>query len=393
LEITYIEQVGNTNEQTKTLQVVKGSNGQWSIADKPGYVTLDSATGKVTFNANTIKPNSDVTMISKAGTGNAESTNTNTYNIPNAHTVTINQIVKDFGTNVTPEDINNAVQALNKHNATIKQGTPLPVNLAGGSTTTIPVVITYDDGSTEQITETIFTKSDKRDLISAVNHLDDPISTDGKTPASITEFNNAMTNAQNEINTAMTQAEQVIQDQFASPEQVTQALNTVQAAQAKIDQAKALLQNKADNHELVQAKNDLQTSIDQQPSLDGMTQQSIDNYNAKRQAAQSEITKAQQVIDNGDATPQQIATQKQNVENALNALNQAKSDLTADTSALQQAVQQLDRTGTTTGMRPASITAYNQAMQALNPDLTQARQNANAIINKPIRTVQEVQDA
>lgn len=48
-----------------------------------------------------------------------------------------------------------------------------------------------------------------------------------------------MTNAQNEINTAKAQADQVIQDQFASPEQVTQALNTVQAAQAKIDQAKA----------------------------------------------------------------------------------------------------------------------------------------------------------
>ncbi len=323
VEITYIEQVSNTSEQTKTLQVVQGPNGQWSIADKPSYVTVDSATGKVTFNANTIKPNSDVTTIAKAGSGNAESTNTNTYNIPNAHTVTINQIVKDYGSNVTPEDINNAVQVINKQNATIKQGTPLPVNLAGGSTTTIPVVITYDDGSTEQITETIFTKSDKRDLISAVNHLDDPISTDGKTPASITQFNNAMTNAQSEINTAITQADQVIQDQFASPEQVTQALNTVQAAQAKIDQAKALLQNKADNHELVQAKNDLQASIDQQPSLDGMTQQSIDNYNAKRQAAQSEITKAQQVIDNGDATAQQIAEQKQNVDKALTALNQA----------------------------------------------------------------------
>ena len=45
---------------------------------------------------------------------NAESTNTNTYNIPNAHTVTINQIVKDYGSNVTPEDINNAVQVINK---------------------------------------------------------------------------------------------------------------------------------------------------------------------------------------------------------------------------------------------------------------------------------------
>lgn len=43
-----------------------------------------------------------------------------------------------------------------------------------------------------------------------------------------------MTNAQSEINTAITQADQVIQDQFASPEQVTQALNTVQAAQAKL---------------------------------------------------------------------------------------------------------------------------------------------------------------
>ena len=393
LDITYIENVGNTNEQTKTLQVVKGSNGQWTIANKPSYVSVDSATGKVTFDANTIKPNSDITMISKAGSGNSESTNTNTYNIPNAHSVTINQIVKDYGSNVTPEDINNAVQVLNKRNATIKTGTPLPVNLAGGSTTSIPVVITYDDGSTEQITETIFTKADKRELISAKNHLDDPISTDGKTPASITQFNNAMTNAQNEINTAKAQADQVIQDQFASPEQVTQALNTVQAAQAKIDQAKALLQNKADNHELVQAKNDLQSSIDQQPSLDGMTQQSIDNYNAKRQAAQSEITKAQQVIDNGDATAQQIAEQKQNVDNALAELNKAKAGLTADTEALQQAAQLLNRTGTTSGMRPASITAYNQAMQTLKPDLTQARQNADAIINKPIRTVQEVQDA
>lgn len=43
-----------------------------------------------------------------------------------------------------------------------------------------------------------------------------------------------MTNAQNEINTEKAQADQVIQDQFASPEQVTQALNTVQAAQAKL---------------------------------------------------------------------------------------------------------------------------------------------------------------
>ena len=37
-----------------------------------------------------------------------------------------------------------------------------------------------------------------------------------------------------------------------------------------------------------------------------MTQQSIDNYNAKKREAESEITAAQRVID-GDATAQQIS--------------------------------------------------------------------------------------
>ena len=60
---------------------------------------------------------------------------------------------------------------------------------------------------------------------------------------------------------------------------VSAALTKVQAAQTKIDQAKALLQDKADNSELVTAKNNLQAAVDQVPSTDGMTQQSIDNYN------------------------------------------------------------------------------------------------------------------
>ena len=56
----------------------------------------------------------------------------------------------------------------------------MPTNLAGGSTTTIPVTVTYNDGSTEEVQESIFTKADKRELITAKNHLDDPVSTDGK---------------------------------------------------------------------------------------------------------------------------------------------------------------------------------------------------------------------
>ncbi|MQJ50633.1 hypothetical protein EI064_26925, partial [Escherichia coli] len=102
------------------------------------------------------------------------------------------------------------------------------------------------------------------------------------------------------------------------------ALIKVSAAQIKIDQAKALLHNKEDNSELVTSKNNLQSSVNQVPSTAGMTQQSIDNYNAKKREAETEITAAQRVIDNGDATAQQISDEKHLVDNALTALNQAK---------------------------------------------------------------------
>ncbi|HHE1327939.1 TPA: hyperosmolarity resistance protein Ebh, partial [Staphylococcus aureus] len=393
MDIVYTEKVGNGAEHSKTINVVRGQNNQWTIANKPDYVTLDAQTGKVTFNANTIKPNSSITITPKAGTGHSVSSNPSTLTAPAAHTVNTTEIVKDYGSNVTAAEINNAVQVANKRTATIKNGTAMPTNLAGGSTTTIPVTVTYNDGSTEEVQESIFTKADKRELITAKNHLDDPVSTEGKKPGTITQYNNAMHNAQQQINTAKTEAQQVINNERATPQQVSDALTKVRAAQTKIDQAKALLQNKEDNSQLVTSKNNLQSSVNQVPSTAGMTQQSIDNYNAKKREAETEITAAQRVIDNGDATAQQISDEKHRVDNALTALNQAKHDLTADTHALEQAVQQLNRTGTTTGKKPASITAYNNSIRALQSDLTSAKNSANAIIQKPIRTVQEVQSA
>ncbi|HDK7683561.1 TPA: hyperosmolarity resistance protein Ebh [Staphylococcus aureus] len=393
MDIAYTENVGNGAEHSKTINVVRGQNNQWTIANKPDYVTLDAQTGKVTFNANTIKPNSSITITPKAGTGHSVSSNPSTLTAPAAHTVNTTEIVKDYGSNVTAAEINNAVQVANKRTATIKNGTAMPTNLAGGSKTTIPVTVTYNDGSTEEVQESIFTKADKRELITAKNHLDDPVSTEGKKPGTITQYNNAMHNAQQQINTAKTEAQQVINNERATPQQVSDALTKVRAAQTKIDQAKALLQNKEDNSQLVTSKNNLQSSVNQVPSTAGMTQQSIDNYNAKKREAETEITAAQRVIDNGDATAQQISDEKHRVDNALTALNQAKHDLTADTHALEQAVQQLNRTGTTTGKKPASITAYNNSIRALQSDLTSAKNSANAIIQKPIRTVQEVQSA
>ena len=207
---------------------------------------------------------------------------------------------------MTNDDINNAVQVPNKNRVTIKQGNALPTNLAGGSTSHIPVVIYYNDGSSEEATETVRTKVNKTELINARRRLDEEISKENKTPSSIRNFDQALNRAQSQINTAKSDADQVIGTEFATPQQVNSALSKVQAAQNKINEAKALLQNKADNSQLVRAKEQLQQSIQPAASTDGMTQDSTRNYNNKRQAAEQAIQHANSVINNGDATSQQI---------------------------------------------------------------------------------------
>ncbi|MVL40443.1 hyperosmolarity resistance protein Ebh, partial [Staphylococcus aureus] len=118
MDIAYTEKVGNGAEHSKTLNVVRGQNNQWTIANKPDYVTLDAHTGKVTFNANTIKPNSSINITPKAGTGLSASSNPSTLTAPAAHTVNTTEIVKDYGSNVTAAEINNAVHVAEKRNAT-----------------------------------------------------------------------------------------------------------------------------------------------------------------------------------------------------------------------------------------------------------------------------------
>ncbi|MRE42337.1 hypothetical protein GIJ60_26775, partial [Klebsiella quasipneumoniae] len=105
----------------------------------------------------------------------------------------------------------------------IKQGNALPTNLAGGSTSHIPVVIYYSDGSSEEATETVRTKVNKTELINARRRLDEEISKENKTPSSIRNFDQAMNRAQSQINTAKSDADQVIGTEFATPQQVNSA--------------------------------------------------------------------------------------------------------------------------------------------------------------------------
>lgn len=392
VEINYTEKL-NGNETQKSFTITKNNNGKWTINNKPNYVEFNQDNGKVVFSANTIKPNSQITITPKAGQGNTENTNPTVIQAPAQHTLTINEIVKEQGQNVTNDDINNAVQVPNKNRVAIKQGNALPTNLAGGSTSHIPVVIYYSDGSSEEATETVRTKVNKTELINARRRLDEEISKENKTPSSIRNFDQAMNRAQSQINTAKSDADQVIGTEFATPQQVNSALSKVQAAQNKINEAKALLQNKADNSQLVRAKEQLQQSIQPAASTDGMTQDSTRNYKNKRQAAEQAIQHANSVINNGDATSQQINDAKNTVEQAQRDYVEAKSNLRADKSQLQSAYDTLNRDVLTNDKKPASVRRYNEAISNIRKELDTAKADASSTLRNTNPSVEQVRDA
>ncbi len=392
VEINYTEKL-NGNETQKSFTITKNNNGKWTINNKPNYVEFNQDNGKVVFSANTIKPNSQITITPKAGQGNTENTNLTVIQAPAQHSLTINEIVKEQGQNVTNDDINNAVQVPNKNRVTIKQGNALPTNLAGGSTSHIPVVIYYSDGSSEEATETVRTKVNKTELINARRRLDEEISKENKTPSSIRNFDQALNRAESQINTAKSEADQVIGTEFATPQQVNSALSKVQAAQNKINEAKALLQNKADNSQLVRAKEQLQQTIQPAASTDGMTQDSTRNYNNKRQAAEQAIQHANDVINNGDATSQQINDAKNTVEQAQREYAEAKSNLRADKSQLQSAYDTLNRDVLTNDKKPASVRRYNEAISNIRSELDTAKADASSTLRNTNPSVEQVRDA
>ena len=75
-----------------------------------------------------------------------------------------------------------------------------------------------------------------------------------------------------------------------------------------------------------------------------MTPATVDNHRAKQQ--QNRRCRSSKVIDNGDATVEEIRDEKSKVE-ALTALNQAKDDLRADQK--QHKLPELDQRGITEG--------------------------------------------
>ena len=131
------------------------------------------------------------------------------------------------------------------------------------------------------------------------DRLNRDVLTNDKKPASVRRYNEAISNIRRELDTAKADASSTLRNTNPSVEQVRDALNKINTVQPKVNQAIALLQPKENNSELVQAKKRLQDAVNDIPQTQGMTQQTINNYNDKQREAERALTSAQRVIDNG----------------------------------------------------------------------------------------------
>ena len=110
--------------------------------------------------------------------------------------------------------------------------------------------------------------------------------TNGKTPLSVTAYNNEMQHLHDEIEAVRRRANEVLSNDRATNTDVANVTNNINDVSLKIQHAISLLQ--ADNSALVEAKRQLDEATAEQDPTPGMTQVTSDNYRAKKQK-QSEL--------------------------------------------------------------------------------------------------------
>ena len=225
-------------------------------------------------------------------------------------------------------------------------------------------------------------KGDKAGLRAAYEALNSPISTIGKTPRSIDAFRTQESGYQSELDAAKQAAQSVLADENAIASQVAQALEQVQAIQAKVNAAKALLVDQADKSALTSERTKLQNQVAQAPDLANKTPQSITAYESAKAQAEAALAKALSVQNDLNATPAQVQEAVNQLKASHTALTAAKAGLQtkADKQALIGALNKLNEPIATDGKTPASITAYRNSLTANQSTINQAKAQAQAMI-------------
>ena len=211
--------------------------------------------------------------------------------------------------------------------------------------------------------------------------------TTGKTPKSIEVYNTKYEAIKAQLETAKTEAAAVLaKENNASKAEVQEAQTKVDAAKAELTKAAELLVNKADKTELTQAKEALSTLATEADPTTGKTADSAKAYNDAKTDAQEAIKTAETVINDENATPEQVTAALNKVNEKKTALQQAKDGLIEAATVEEKAKLKSDADLLTkadeTGKTPDSIAVYERKYEELKDQLEVAKAEADKVLAK-----------
>ena len=211
--------------------------------------------------------------------------------------------------------------------------------------------------------------------------------TTDKTPNSIEAYNTKYEALKSQLEAAKAEAATVLaKENNASKAEVQVAQEKVDAAKAELTKAAELLVNKADKTELTKAKEELSTLATEADPTTGKTADSAKTYTDAKTAATEAIKAAETVINDENATQDQVTE-------ALNKVNEKKSALEAAKQALVEAATTEEKAklksdadslvkADETGKTPDSITAYERKYEELKAQLEAAKAEADKVLAK-----------
>ena len=211
--------------------------------------------------------------------------------------------------------------------------------------------------------------------------------TAGKTPNSIEAYNRKYEELKAQLEAAKSEAVAVLaKENNASKAEAQAAQTKVDAAKAELTKAAELLVNKADKTELTKAKAALNTLATEADPTTGKTADSAKAYNDVKTAAQQAIQEAETVINDENATSEQVSAVLEKVNAKKAALQQAKDGLIEAATAEEKAKLKSDTDLLTkadeTGKTPDSIAAYERKYEELKAQLEATKAEAAAVLAK-----------
>ena len=300
-------------------------------------------------------------------------------------------------TNKTPQSVQAYEQAKANAQAAVQVGQDViaDLNASPEAVEAAKTRITQAQVALKAAQDNLRDKANKAGLQSALNALNAPISTVGKTPNSVRAFEQAQATDKATTDQAKTKAQAVIADENATEAQVAQALQAVRDAQTKVDTAKALLVNQADKSALEQGKQNLDTAIQATPNLTNKTPQSVQAYEQAKANAQAAVQVGQDVIADLNASPEAVEAAKTRIIQAQVALKTAQDNLRdkANKAGLQSALTALNAPISTAGKTPRSIDAFRVQETGYQADLNSAKQAAQSVLADENATASQVAQA